>query len=169
MRRRLFIVERGKWDFVSDRPAARVRQIFQYLAELERLRNPPVLQIGQYSWTRRLDDLAALHLPEVQVGPGVGVEGLADSILTVRRPTGTGCPQPPEFLISRLKPGWENPEVPPDINSEPFEGDPERVRAQEWLAARSDWSQRIRVAGELFEELSELHLQLEREPEKGLS
>jgi very-short-patch-repair endonuclease len=170
----------------------RIQQVFKYLQALHEHRNPAKRQIDDQPWRLWLDSLPdhsaivrhyAMCDAEADTQRLEGDEFHAMPILSVDRPKLTEAPPPPEELRDWLKPGWEKPEsqcdhVPrreqPDRTGKKrivqFEEDPARVELfSEWSAQREVWQAHempARSAMKVFEQLYELHGQMERESER---
>jgi hypothetical protein len=119
-----------------DAAKARIRQVFQYLKEMHRVRMPPVIDLEDREWRLRLDTLP--RSPHVergfQFGSGASADdsGYGEFILKVGRPPEPECPEPSVVIANWLKQGWNrvdadgsscgNPaacEVPPSASTPP--------------------------------------------------
>jgi DNA polymerase III delta prime subunit len=109
----------------------RLRQVFQFLKELNQHRYPPKRQITEQKWHLSLSNLP--EHPAVQLGRRTAAEsitteetvtvrsigsddtngsgGSADFVLRVRRAKLTKCPQPPSMIEEWILTGWELPSV----------------------------------------------------------
>src|SRR5262245_3114717 len=82
----------------------KIRQVFRFLAELQKIRTPPVRRIDSYEWSLSLTTLP--QDPSIEVGsptrggtPQPEAVRPEDSfILRVKRPKETACPVPPSIL-----------------------------------------------------------------------
>src|SRR5689334_13199621 len=161
---------------------ARIERVFRYLAELQRIRTPPALDLDRYDWILRLDALP--HHATVQRGfaapGGDGDAARGGFIVRVERPTETECPAPSVLFENWLEPGWEQPGVAPGVvpsrpqrttgREERFEDKEERVLAfEDWLDERRRWEaseSQVIAAARLFSALFALWGKFERESEK---
>jgi hypothetical protein len=161
---------------------ARIERVFRYLAELQRIRTPPAIDLDRYDWILRLDALPrhatvqrgfAAHASDEPASRG----GL---LVSVDRPAETECPPPSVLFENWLEPGWEQPGIAPAVvptralrttqREEAFEDKEERVLAYEdWLEQRRRWEaseSQVIAAARLFSELFTLWGKFERESEK---
>jgi hypothetical protein len=166
----------------------KVRQVFQFLAELQTIRTPPARRADSYEWS-----LPLTRLPQ---DPSIDVGSLPPSrprptgaappedlfILRVRRPKETPCPPLPSLLRDWVRPGWQaidgnaqkvetrNRSVDGATVTERFEDDASRVAAwHAWLKKREAWvvaEQPVRSTMRVFQKLFELRGRLEREAER---
>src|SRR4051812_9516382 len=90
---------------------ARIERVFRYLAELHRIRTPPVLDLDRYDWILRLDALP--RHATIQRGFALDAsDGASDAasrsglVVGVERPTETECPAPSVLFENWLEPGW---------------------------------------------------------------
>jgi hypothetical protein len=165
---------------------ARIERVFRYLAELQRIRTPPALDLDRYDWILRLDALP--RHTTIQRGFGAvdaaddarGEASRAGFLLGVERPTETECPAPSVLFENWLEPGWEQPGVTPAVvptrplrtaaREESFEDKEDRVLAfEDWLDERRRWEasqSQVVAAARLFSELFTLWGKFERESEK---
>jgi len=98
-------------SYDADVARARIERVFRYLAELQRIRTPPALDLDRYEWILRLDALP--RHTTIQRGFGAldaaddarGEASRAGSLLGVERPTETECPAPSVLFESWLEPG----------------------------------------------------------------
>ena len=157
----------------------RIASIFTYLQELDRVRTPPIVDLGEYEWHMRLADAPAA--PSIRWGsrlapiapPGAKLEdGL---VLRVGRPEEAPCPEPPSILREQLYRGWDQPDRPARLQTVPpidvsHDASAQQVSArreafERWLPAREAWAQEQRPMS-LFLQLYELWTKFEREAEK---
>ncbi|MEN8184753.1 MAG: AAA domain-containing protein, partial [Myxococcota bacterium] len=163
---------------------ARIRQVFQYLREMHRVRTPPVVDLGDREWHLRLDSLPAS--PFIQRGFHLGAEGecsgdgYGDFILKVGRPQEPECPEPSVVIANWLKSGWNEVDTDPAAfvrktrrirgATQRFDHSEERSEAlEEWLDRKGEWEVGARdVSGALavFSDLFDLQAHFERESEK---
>jgi len=162
----------------EDQATARgpVTQIFRYLEELNRRRNPLKRRIEEQSWRFRFADLPAnpavtvgwpsAMLAEAEVLTAGGQEMAADGalgrdyVLRVGRSILSDVPPPPEVLANWLQLGWVDPGKPVQVvpsrkgidqEGEPvsvlFGDAPERVEAlASWQVLREEWAEKERPA-----------------------
>jgi very-short-patch-repair endonuclease len=174
---------------------ARLEKVFQYLRALHQHRSPVVRQITEqlwHFWLQALPDHPSIRRARP---PAAEAAGSADSrsdesshsenafVLKVRRPQLHRPPPPPESIADWLQPGWDDPRHTATIresrNDRDAEGNThvvrfgdasERVAAlSNWLPRREEWAkneQPALAAMSVFEQLYELHGQLEREGER---
>lgn len=162
---------------------ARIERVFRYLAELHRIRTPPVLDLDRYDWILRLDALprhATIQRGFAIDGDGAGDAARSGLIVGVERPTETECPAPSVLFENWLEPGWEQPGSAPAVvptrphrttnREESFDDKEERVLAfEDWLEERRRWEaseSQVIAAARLFSELFTLWGKFERESEK---
>ncbi|HEX3761255.1 MAG TPA: AAA domain-containing protein [Kofleriaceae bacterium] len=172
-------------SYDTDVARARIERVFRYLAELQRIRTPPALDLDRYDWILRLDTLP--RHTTIQRGFGAiddddarGEASRSGFLLGVERPTETECPPPSVLFENWLEPGWEQPGVAPAVvptrplrttgREESFEDKEERVLAfEDWLDERRRWEasqSQVVAAARLFSELFTLWGKFERESEK---
>jgi len=174
----------------------RITQVFRYLQDLNHLRNPVVRKIQEQPRFLRLADLpdhpairrGIVENDRVSAAspddvPDAAQRGANDFILKVKRPALTSAPKPPSDIFDWLRAGWDDcertVEINPSKNEERIEGqtivlhfedDPRRPRLlEDWRKLRDEWAlnERItRAALRIFEELFDLHGQIEREGER---
>ncbi len=166
----------------------RLVQTFQFLKELNELRNPVARDLSgaEVLWL----DSWPLH-PCVQVWRGDRLEdGTDDAVVTemeplirIQRARLTPCPKPPEILDGWLKPGWQSVgEEAKVLESRNFQGkgkqtitvafgeDQERVAAMNaWTTTRTKWADAERpavAARQLFERIHALWTMMQREGDR---
>jgi hypothetical protein len=174
----------------------RLEKVFQYLRALHQHRSPVVLQIGEqpwHFWLHALPDHASIRRGrqtshEGADAPADGrpadLTGPEDAfVLKVRRPQMHRPPSPPESIEDWLHRGWDDPRQEATVWESRNERDaggntrvvrfdeiPDRVAGlADWLLRRSEWARNEQPALAtmvVFEQLYELHGQLEREGEK---
>jgi very-short-patch-repair endonuclease len=167
-----------------DAAKARIRQVFQYLKEMHRVRMPPVIDLEDREWRLRLDTLP--RSPHVERGFQFGSGGSADDsgygefILKVGRPPEPECPEPSVVIANWLKQGWNRVDAAPDTflrksrrvrgATQRFDASEERQDAlEEWLARKQEWEAGARDVSEalaVFSDLFDLQARFERESEK---
>lgn len=176
-------------DFIASSPASdirpRIQQVFGYLKALHAYRSPAEEQIAKQRWSMWLSELPAhpcVRLAAVSPRTGDNVGEVPEVLLTVRRPTLTKAPTPPELLREWLETGWDDPSREVSVRSslnrvdaskhtyvEEFCSDIWRsIALDEWLAVRRPWAANevhALDAMRCFDRLYQLHGQLEREGE----
>lgn len=168
---------------------ARIERVFRYLAELHRIRTPPVLDVASYEWSLSLDALprhATIQRGFTALDPardagGSSIDAARGGLIaSVERPTETEGPAPSVLFENWLEPGWEPPGVVPAVvptrqhrtsaREERFEDTEERVLAfEDWLEQRRRWEaseSQVIAAARLFSELFTLWGKFERESER---
>ncbi len=160
----------------------RVGRVFQYLAEMHRVRTPPIVCLEDREWFLPLDGLprsAYVHTdysfgrsgdPRAEDEPRGGI------ILKVGRPHESECPEPSVVIKNWLKPGWDRVDADPDsivkktLKGQPFADSEERVDAfDKWLDRKREWEtgeRKVMEALSVFSDLFELHSRFDRESEK---
>jgi len=99
--------------FVNDATGAvksKVRQLYQFLKEANQLRFRPVRRLGDQPKIVRLADMP--NHESVQLTRPIRIENteeVPDTLLRIRRPRVTRCPEPPELIANWLLPGWDDP------------------------------------------------------------
>src|SRR5262245_21529125 len=96
----------------------KVRQVFQFLAEFQKLRTPPARRLTT-EWVQFLADLP--KDPCISIGSRDGHKSGDDGgasngnsiVLRVRRPKETACPAVPSNLRDWVQPGWQNIDAEP--------------------------------------------------------
>ncbi|TAM65591.1 MAG: DUF559 domain-containing protein [Microbacteriaceae bacterium] len=167
----------------------RVSRLFQFVRDINQLRNPIQRQIRELPWTL---SLAALpHHACVALGtppsPTVDSESKSeaedsDFVLRVERPTLDPVPKPPAEIADWLQGGWDRCDgavavVTPRYNGDPenpsveqFDDDQTRIDAlASWTTLRQTFLDTHRPAFEafrLFERLYELRGIMERDAER---
>ena len=91
----------------------RIRQLYSFLREANKLRFRPVRLIAEHPRVVHLDDMPrheSMHLYRpVQVQDA---QEIPETLLRVTRPAITPCPRPPESIAYWLLPGWDDPMKP---------------------------------------------------------
>ncbi len=173
----------------------RLTQVYNFLADLDRLRNPAKRHVREYAWTLWFSDLPdhpAVRCADPsddfgELSPDIPSE-TPDFILQVDRPTLKNPPAVPAILVDWIvDTKWQDPDGeihrrdnrprravtnvdPPGQPDERFDDVPERVRAiAEWQVRWEAWAETerpARQAARLFERLYELRAQLDRDSER---
>ena len=161
----------------------RVRQLYQFLKEANQVQIRPVRRLENQLKVMRLSDLP--EHPDVQLVRPVReteTQEVPDTLLRVKRPLLTRCPEPPASLVGWIQSGWDNPKNSASsvesLNrtdqhgntvTERFFAVGARVSAfAEWKDRRDDWATPECVAREamgVFEFLYSLHSTLEKDGE----
>lgn len=170
----------------------RIKRVFQYLRDLNRIKTPPVVHYDRYEWRFWLDtlplfpsilrgkDFTNLQLLGVQSDYNYqGADG--DFIIKVSRPNESECPDPSVILKNWLKPGYASVGVDPSTfvrnvlevkggTKEKFEDVPGRVKAfEDWINLKRRWETAEKKALDAlgaFEDLFELYGKIQRESER---
>jgi very-short-patch-repair endonuclease len=166
----------------------KIRQVFRFLAELQKVRTPPVRRIDSYEWSQYLtrlpqDPSIEISTPPKRESGTDDAPGAADSfILRIRRPKETECPPPPSILRDWIHPGWKdidrdperiearNRTVDGETDTERLVENPARVAAwHTWCEKRTAWvaaERPVRAAMGAFQTFFELRGRLDREAER---
>lgn len=171
----------------------KVISLFEFIKELNKIKQKVVLNIKDYPWHCSLsalpddpENIKVFYRDRVE-------EEMADTsdvLLSVRKPEFEPCPEPDALLNDWLLPGWDDWHKEANIqqqleaatqenqveddNAEPapmqeFADAPVRVAAYEsWLQARSAWAERqkrIENTRTFFTRLYDLYYELQREAE----
>ncbi len=98
----------------------RIGRVFRYLAEMHRVRTPPIVCLEEREWVLPLDGLpCSTHIqtdysfgrsgdPQAEDDPRDGC------ILKVGRPRESECPEPSVVIKNWLKPGWDRVDADPN-------------------------------------------------------
>ena len=159
----------------------KVISLFNYIKELNNLRNKSVLNVSEYSWTLMLSNIH--EDPDnikIYYRDRVLVEDENDSnevLLAVRKPILRKCPVPDPIFVDYLVPGWEDWRKEASIRDlEAQDGtellfldDPARVDSyNRWLKLRDKWCGDRKIkenTRNLFSSLYALYYELIRESE----
>ena len=174
----------------------KIKRVFKYLGELNRIKTPPDIEISQYKWLFWLDrlprfstivrgqDFGHLHLLSPAEGslaePAPEVTS-GNYIFKVGRPKESECPEPSIVLKNWMRPGYTN--VGADLDeflkesiktktgkAEKFDHVPGRVEAfEDWLSTKRQWEvseKKTLEAMAAFEHLFDLRGSIQRESEK---
>lgn len=151
----------------------KVVSLFQFIRELNKLKQKAILNFYDYPWARTVsslpddpDNISVFYRDRVEnedLTEGGGV------LLSVHKPEFEKCPEPDAIFVTWLKPGWDsfrndpqyiesrplNNELPIQKNDEEqdsqeekefFTDDLNRVNAYEvWLQVRSEWVERQKI------------------------
>ena len=100
-------------DTLSDQ--AKVISLFQFIEELNKLKQKAILNIREYPWSVPFSDIPIvseniiLHYPDrVAEETASENEGEAELLLSVHKPEFQKCPEPELSFELWLKPGWED-------------------------------------------------------------
>jgi very-short-patch-repair endonuclease len=95
----------------------RAKQVFRFLKAFAERDVPVRTRIGDHRWCQRLCELPehpSIVVGEVHVGAESDVvdgENTVDlPLITVKRPTLTPPPEPPDSIVDFLRPGWRDPD-----------------------------------------------------------
>lgn len=171
---------------------AKVISLFQFIEELNKLKQKAILNIREYPWSVPFSDIPVdpeniiLHYPDrVAEDSASENDDEAEQILAVHKPEFQKCPDPELSFELWLKPGWEDfrqeasvtPSMPgkqsdngsgtsADIS---FSDDPFREKQyQQWLQLRKAWQESQLLTERtrnLFTDLYRLYFELKRESE----
>jgi hypothetical protein len=168
---------------------SRLTQMFEFLKELNALRNPVPRDLSSYTKVLSIDEWPAHPLIEVRRGDrkeendDEGDNAKPEPLIRIRRAELTPCPKPPEALDGWLKPGWQSVEAEAEVlasrnfpdrkkgsTTVGFEDDDLRVTSLKiWATARTNWAaaeQPAVSARKLFEEIHLLWTTIQREGER---
>ncbi len=164
-------------------PKSRIRRLFKFLYEVNRLRNRPERTLREQVFVIPLTRLP--EHPSIQLIRPVVTEGQppAEFELKVTRARITRCVEPPQVLRDWIISGWDDPtkdavhaESQNEVNEKgesitiEFADDPERTIAwDKWTAIRKMWVEpeiRARAALNFFEKIYELYALLEKDGER---
>lgn len=167
--------------------------LFEFIKELNKLKQKVVLNVADYPWHLSISDLPdASEYITVAYRDRVAEEdeSASDVLLSVRKPEFEKCPTPSELFSDWLRPGWDDYHMEASITIEKtfaadasettessteiayierFEDSKERVEAYySWRSLRSEWAARQKLIEEpyrLFKDLYQLYFELQREAE----
>ncbi len=168
---------------------SRLTQMFEFLKELNALRNPVPRDLSSYTKVLSIDEWPAHPLIEVRRGDrreendDEGDDAKPEPLICIRRAELTPCPKPPETLDGWLKPGWQSVETEAEVLASRnfpdrekgsitvgFEDDDRRVTSLKiWATARTNWAaaeQPAVSARKLFEEIHLFWTTIQREGER---
>jgi very-short-patch-repair endonuclease len=160
----------------------RIGQVFRYLAEMHRVRTPPIVRLEDREWFLPLDSLprSAYVQSDYSLGrpgdPPAADEPSGSTILKVGRPRESECPEPSVVIKNWLKSGWDSVDADPDTftkNTFPgqaFADSAQRVVAfEKWMNQTRLWEtgeRNVVQALSVFADLFELRSRFDRESEK---
>lgn len=160
----------------------RIGQVFRYLAEMHRVRTPPILSLADREWCLALDGLprSSYVQSDYNLGrkgdPRATADPRGGAILKVGRPRESDCPEPSVVIRNWLKPGWDAVDadveaiVKKRFKGQAFAESDERVDAlDEWLEQKRAWESGERSVVQalgVFSDLFELRSRFDRESEK---
>lgn len=159
----------------------KLKQIFTYLRELNKIKTPPVSDESKYTWSLNLDALPSY--PSIQRFNIDDPENVDGVILKIKRPQESVCPKPPSEIKDWLESGWEKlveniswlkvrnaNDKEERVIIEKFEDNPKRTELlHSWIKQRSEWvmnEKPVREAGKVYSDLFTLQGTLDRESEK---
>ena len=174
----------------------KIKRVFKYLGELNRIKTPPDIEVRKYKWLFWLDrlprfstivrgqDFGNLHLLSAAEGslqePAPEVTS-GNYIFKVGRPKESECPEPSIKLKNWLRPGYTDVGADPEEflkesiktttgKAEEFDHVPSRVEAfEDWLSTKRQWEiseKKTLEAMAAFEHLFDLRGKIQRESEK---
>ena len=174
----------------------KIKRVFKYLGELNRIKTPPDIEVRKYKWLFWLDrlprfstivrgqDFGNLHLLSAAEGslqePAPEVTS-GNYIFKVGRPKESECPEPSIKLKNWLRPGYTDVGANPEEflketiktttgKAEEFDHVPSRVEAfEDWLSTKRQWEiseKKTLEAMAAFEHLFDLRGKIQRESEK---
>ena len=147
----------------------KIKRVFKYLGELNRIKTPPDIEISQYKWLFWLDrlprfstivrgqDFGNLHLlspTEGSLGEPAPEVTSGNYIFKVGRPKESECPEPSMILKNWMRPGYTDVGADPEEflkesiktntgKAETFDHVPRRVEAfGDWLSTKRQWETR---------------------------
>lgn len=156
--------------------------LFEFIKELNQLKQKPVLNMAEHPWCRTLSQLPddpehirVGYRDRVEEESPEGDDGVV--LLAVRKPVPEPCPAPGKEFAGWLLPGWDNFRGEAAFRSfesrgdavEFFSDDAARAAAfARWNTRREAWARRQRLhwqSRELFDALYRLYFELQRESE----
>ena len=158
----------------------RLTSIFNFMKEVNAIRNPVKTDIEEQEWKLNFDEL-----PEVDeiktIHSFTDTTEESDYILKIKKPFLITCPDPDKILIDWLKPGWnklysepevllEKPRIPNTKELiEKFEDDDLRIeKYQTWIEERNEWKEKEipkDICSEIYSNLYSLYSKLQKEAE----
>ena len=174
----------------------KIKRVFKYLGELNRIKTPPDIEVRKYKWLFWLDrlprfstivrgqDFGNLHLlspTEGSLGEPAPEVTSGNYIFKVGRPKESECPEPSMILKNWLRPGYTDVGADPEEflkesiktetgKAEEFDHVPSRVEAfEDWLSTKRQWEiseKKTLEAMAAFEHLFDLRGKIQRESEK---
>lgn len=173
----------------------KVISLFQFIKELNQLKQKAIVNYAEYPWSRTISSLP--DDPEnisIFYRDRVEHQELADDsniLLSVRKPEFEKCPAPDSIFVEWLRPGWDsfnneasyfeifpssqemtainNDSLPEFEEVEIFTDNLERVEIyEEWVEVRQEWverQKRIHQTRNLFADLYSLYFELQRDSE----
>ena len=179
-------------DGVADKLRIKVRQLYSFLKEANQIQFRPVRRLTEQQYSIRMSDMpkhpsASLYRP-VKLESSSDVP---DVLIRVSRPKLTRCPAPPDSCAEWMLPGWDDPNIEPEVaeskNYREVEIDEdgkevevtktiafadEQTRVKDlavWMADRKKWVEPellARRAMRYFESFYTLYAKIEKEGEK---
>lgn len=166
---------------------SKVISLFEFIRELNKLKNRPVLNISEHPWSMMFsnipDDPENIKIyyrdrVESEDEGETGDENVTDNVLmSVRKPEFSACPEPDKSFSAFLLPGWEDYANDVSVSdyleadgSAYFFNDDENVVMlyQNWIDLREKWRERRKIQEEtkkLFDRLFSLNFELIRDSE----
>ncbi len=169
---------------MSDVVKTKIRQLYQFLKEANQLRFRPVRVLADQPKVVRLADMP--NHQSMQLFRPVRLENaqeVPDTLLRVRRPLITKCPEPPASISTWLLPSWDDPSkivsVAESQNASDdngltitirFDDEPQRVAdLREWSERRDAWVEpemTARKAMSFFEVFYDIYSAIEKDGEE---
>jgi very-short-patch-repair endonuclease/superfamily I DNA/RNA helicase len=179
-------------DGVADKLRLKVRQLYAFLKEANQIQFRPVRCLTEQQYSVRISDMPK-H-PSASLYRPVKLENsfeVPDVLIRVSRPKLTRCPAPPDSCVEWMLPGWDDPNIEPEVaeskNYQEVEIDEdgkevevtktiaftdEQTRVEDlaaWVADRKKWVEPellARRAMRYFESFYTLYAKIEKEGEK---
>lgn len=165
---------------IMDIKRAKTEKIFNFMKELNELRNPVAIDLSGYNWTLHIDG----NLPLVEEVKNIFKEEELDFVLKIGRPELLPCPEPDEDLVEWLDSGWSKLENEPYIIESKTtigENNEEETRViyfenveglkkkfELWKAERNNWKgkelEKVKCR-DLYDRLFSLHSTIRRDSE----
>ena len=169
----------------------KVVSLFQFIRELNKLKQKAIVNYAEYPWARTVsslpddpDNISVFYRDRVENDDSADDGNI---LLSVRKPEFEKCPLPDSVFAEWLQPGWDlfknepsyfeikptvqNTGTPSDIDNEAekFTDNFKRVDAyNEWVAKRQVWAERQKIIYQtrnLFADLYRLYFELQRDSE----
>ena len=165
----------------------KVIALFEFIKELNKLKNKPLLNISEHPWSLMFSDIPddpenikIYYRDRVDTEDENETEyegGTNDILMSVRKPELSACPEPDKSFAAYLLPGWDDyanetavsDKVELDGVTYFFNDDANiAVFYQNWVALREKWRERRKIqeaTKKLFNKLFSLHFELIRDSE----
>ena len=159
---------------MSEQSTKKIKKIFEFLLELNRIKTPPVVTMSHRDWYMSWDQLPSHDCIRKNT------EAHNSTFLKVIRPQSTPCPAPSVVIQNWVKPKWQDPRIESSeikkssqgtgANGEEFNESEARIEAWEnWSNEREIWRETelaTAQASEAFNKLYDLYGKIQRESEK---